>query len=116
MKRRVFSDSFKEALVKEIESGIYSQHEAAKEYGVSKSHISSWLKDYGRFRPKHDILEVVMKSEQERIKELEQALAESHLKNRFYEKLIEVADEKYKTDLKKTVGTKLSQDLSLIHI
>ena len=50
-----------------------------------------------------------MKSEKEKIAELEKALSDSHLKNRFYEKLIERASKRYKTDLKKTIGSQLSK-------
>lgn len=92
MVRKSYSQSFKRAVVNEIENGI------------GKADIRLWLEEYGRFRPKRDIVEVVMKSEKERIAELEKALAEAHLKNRAYEEVIKIADKKYKTDLKKLLA------------
>jgi hypothetical protein len=51
------------------------------------------------------VVEVVMKSEQERIAALEQALADAHLKLRVYDELITQANKHFKTDLKKSFGT-----------
>lgn len=51
-----------------------------------------------------------MKGEEEKIRELEKALAESHLKNRLYEEIIDLANKKYKTDLKKSYGTSQSEE------
>lgn len=100
-----FSEEFKRQVVSEVESGRLSCKDARQEYGISKSVLSIWLSDYGKFRPKHSIVEVVMKSEQEKISELEKALSEAHLKLRLYETIMEQAGKKYKTDLKKTFGT-----------
>ena len=108
--RKSFSESFKEAVVAEIESGNMSQAEASREYGVPKSHLYIWLKEYGRFRPQRDVLEVVMKSEKERIAELEKALADAHLKLRVSEEIIKVAGKKYKVDLKKSFGPSQCDD------
>ena len=106
---RSYSEELKRFMVSEIESGKLSIVEAKQEYGVSKSNLRLWLNDYGQYKPKRDVVEIVMKSEKEKIAELEEALSEAHLKNRFYEKLIEIADKDYKTDLKKRYGTKPSE-------
>ena len=105
-----YSEEFKRHVVSEIESGRFSQADAAKEYGVHKSHLRLWLNDYGRFRPQKNIVEVVMKSEKERIAELEKALADAHLKIRVYDEILNLAGKKYKTDLKKTFGTTPPED------
>lgn len=102
---RRFNEGLKIRIVEEIESGRLSISEAGKEYGAQKSAIRYWLEEYGRFKPKHNIVEVVMKSEQERIAELEKALADAHLKMRIYDEIINLAGKKYKVDLKKTFGT-----------
>lgn len=91
-------------IVKEIESGSISVAGASKEYGIPKATLKNWLKDYGRFKPHRNIVEVVMKSERERIAELEKALADAHLKMRVYDEIIALAGKKYKVDLKKTFG------------
>jgi transposase-like protein len=104
-KMRRFSDSLKMKIVEEIESGAMSISEAGREYGATKSAVKYWLGEYGRFKPKHNIVEVVMKSEKERIAELEKALSDAHLKMRVYDEIFNLAGKKYKVDLKKTFGT-----------
>jgi len=104
-----FNEALKIRIVEEIESGRVSISEAGHEYGAAKSSIKSWLEEYGRFKPKRNIVEVVMKSEQERIAELEKALADAHLRMRVYDEIINLAGKKYKVDLKKTFGTQQSE-------
>ena len=103
-----FSEELKRHIVSEIESGNLSRADAAREYGASKSLLKGWLEDYGKFRPKRTIVEVIMKSEKDKIAELEKALSEAHLKIRLYETMLDQASRKYKTDLKKTFGTQQS--------
>jgi transposase-like protein len=98
------SEEVKRAIVSEIESGNNTITGASLEYQVSKSAIRSWLWDYGNYRSKTTIVEIVMKDEKETIKQLKIALAEAHLANRMYESLIKHADIEYKTDLKKNYG------------
>lgn len=101
---RRFSEALRERIVEEIERGVLSIAEAARECGTTKTSIKNWLDEYGRFKAKRSIVEVVMKSEQERIAELEKALADAHLKLRVYDEIINLAGKKYKVDLKKTFG------------
>ena len=103
-----FSEELKRHVVSEIENGRLRCVDAAREYRISKSVLKNWLCDYGRFRPKRSVVEVVMKSEKDKIAELEQALSEAHLKIRLYDKILEQAGMKYKTDLKKTFGIQVS--------
>jgi len=106
--RMVVSPEVKRAIVEELESGQLSLREAASRGHTTVSRIQLWLKEYGKYQPKRDIVEVVMKSEEERIAMLEKALAEAHLKLLVHEKIIEVASKKYKVDLKKTFGPQAS--------
>lgn len=78
--------------------------EAARDAQTTVAMVQVWLREYGRFQPKRDIVEVVMKSEQDRIAALEKALAEAHLKLLVYDELITQANKRYKTDLKKAFG------------
>ena len=100
-----FDEALKIRIVEEVESGRLSLSEARREYGVPKASMKYWLDEYGRFKPKRSVVEVVMKSEKERIAELEKALADAHLKMRIYDEIINLAGKKYKVDLKKTFGT-----------
>lgn len=100
-----YSAELKQRLVEEIEAGHLSIREAARDAQTTVTLMHQWLAEYGRFKPKRDIVEVVMKSEQERIAALEKALAEAHLTLQVYDELITQANRHYKTDLKKSFGT-----------
>ena len=102
--RMSFSPEMKQRIVEEIESGQLSLREAAARGHTTVSHVKLWLKEYGRYQPKRDIVEVVMKSEEERIAALEKALAAAHLKLLVHEEIIKLASKKYRVDLKKTFG------------
>ena len=101
-------EALKRRIVEEIESGRISQSEASRTYGISRTVIQKWLKQYGKLRYRTRIVEVVMSDEKEKIAELQRALAEAHLKVRFLEHIIDFANDEYKTDLKKNFGTKAS--------
>jgi transposase-like protein len=103
--QRRYSAELKQRIVEEVEAGHLSLREAAREVQTSVTMIQKWLEEFGRYKPKRDIVEVVMKSEQERIAALERALAEAHLKLQVYDELIAQANRRYKTDLKKSFGT-----------
>jgi transposase-like protein len=107
-----FSPELKRAIVEELESGHLSLREAAARGHTTVGRIQLWLKEYGKYHPKRDIVEVVMKSEEEKIAALEKALADAHLKLLVHEKIIEVASKKYKVDLKKTFGPQASSSLA----
>jgi transposase-like protein len=106
--KRQYSPELKQRIVDEVEAGRLSIREAARDTQATVPMVQKWLAEYGRYRPKRDIVEVVMKSEQERIAALEKALAEAHLKLHVYDELLTQADKKYQLDLKKTLGMRLS--------
>jgi transposase-like protein len=101
--RKRYEESFKKLVVEEIESGRISATEASREYGITKSLVRVWFEDYGRFRPKRDRVEVVMKSEKDKIAELEKALAEAHLKIRVQDELIKEMEKAYGAGFKKSL-------------
>lgn len=103
--QRQYSPELKQRIVEEVEAGHLSLREAAREVQTSLTRIQKWMEEFGRYKPKRDVVEVVMKSEQERIAALEKALAEAHLKLQVYDALILQANKHYKTDLKKSFGT-----------
>lgn len=102
-----YSAELKQRLVAEVEAGHLSIREAARDAQTTVTMIQKWLEEYGRYQPKRDRVEVVMKSEQDRIAALEKALAEAHLTLQVYDELIVQANKRFKTDLKKTFGTTL---------
>ena len=99
-----YSAELKQRLVEEIEAGHLSIREAARDAQATVTLMHQWLEEYGRFKPKRDIVEVVMKSEQDQIAALKRALADAHLKLAVYDELITQANKRYKTDLKKSFG------------
>ena len=103
--RRQFSPELKQRIVEELEAGHLSVREAARTVQTSAAMVHHWLEEFGRYRPKRNVVEVVMKSEQDRIAALEKALAEAHLTLQVYDELITQANRRYKTDLKKSFGT-----------
>lgn len=106
--QRQYSPELKQRIVEELEAGHLSLREAARDTQATVAMVQKWVQEFGRYRPKRDVVEVVMKSEQERIAALEKALAEAHLKLQVYDELLAQADKKYQLDLKKTLGTRLS--------
>lgn len=108
-RRSSFQEGLKRSIVAEIEGGRMSIADASREYRISKSMLALWLREYGKYRPKKDVVEIVMKSEKDRIAELEKALADATLKARVYEELINQANKVYKLDIKKTFGTGSSE-------
>ena len=102
--QRRYSPELKQRIVAELEAGHLSLREAAQDARTSVTMIYKWVEEFGRYRPKRDVVEVVMKSEQERIAALEKALADAQLKVQVYDELITQANKRYKLDLKKTFG------------
>jgi transposase-like protein len=77
--QRRYSESFKIKVVEELESGELSMAEARREYGImGGSTLPDWCRQYGTGQ-KREVLRVTMKSEKDRIQELERALSEERL-------------------------------------
>lgn len=99
-----FSEALKRKVVEEVLSGMLTRREAARLYGLSsKRIIDRWIFLQTGRRTK--VVRVVMKNEIERIRELEEALADERLGRRVMAAQLE-AYEKYVPDLKKRLNTK----------
>jgi transposase-like protein len=103
--QRQYSPELKQRIVDDLEAGHLSVREAALATQASMTMVHRWVQEFGRYRPQRDVVEVVMKSEQDRIAALERALADAHLKLQVYDALIAQANQHYQTDLKKSFGT-----------
>lgn len=108
--RMSYGAEVKRAIVEDLENGCISMREAAQRGHTSVGRVKMWLEEYGKYKPKRDIVEVVMKSEEEKISALEKALADAHLKLRVYDEILALASKKYRVDLKKTFGGRLSNE------
>ncbi len=115
-----YSIAFKQKVISEIESGKLTIAEARKIYDIKSSPtIYEWLRKYGKNQLIKKVVRVEMRDEKDKLKEverqkreLESALAQSHLKNLCLEALIECVEERYEVDVKKTFGQKAQKKSS----
>lgn len=112
---RYFSESFRRAKVKEIESGQTRVSDVCREYQVSSSAVYKWLDKYSRLRsmglrqivePMSDTSKI--KALQDRIAELERMVGQKQVELEFKDKLIDIAEQMYDVDIKKKLGSKPS--------
>ncbi len=110
---RHFSVSFKVKKVQEIERGITRISEICKEYEVSDTSVRKWILKYSTMKKKAERLIVESKSDTQKIldlkkqiAELERLLGQKQIQLEFKDTMIEIAEEMYKIDIKKKLGTK----------
>jgi transposase-like protein len=106
----------KKKVVSEIESGELSIGDACRLYDITGNDtIQNWIGKLGKNHLLNKVVRIEMKDEKDRIKELEKkvrqlesALADEHIKNIVLESLVDIAREKYGIDLKKKNGQEQS--------
>lgn len=110
--QRRFSADIKRKTVKDIESGSATVLQVSRELGSSQQSVYRWIYQYSRYLKKNKIMVVEDKSESYRTKELEKrlkdaeaALGRKQMEIDFLNKLIEFANEEYKTDIKKNLSS-----------
>ena len=108
---RYFSEHIKKQVVQDIERGKCTVHEASRELLVCDQSIYNWIHRYSRYLQKNKILVVEDKSEAYRskalekcIQELEAALGRKQMELALLNKVIDLANEEYQTDLKKNMS------------
>jgi transposase-like protein len=112
-----YSISFKQKVVKEIESEGLNISEAARRYDIKGGQtIQNWIRKFGQNHLLSKIVRVEMKGEKDRVKELEGelkrvklALADATLKNDVLETIITMVNDHYQTDVKKNLGPQPSK-------
>jgi len=104
----------KQRLVEEIGGGRLSMREAARDAHTTVAMVQVWLREYRRFQPKRNIVEVVMKAEQDRIAALKKALAEAHLRLQVYDELITQANMRYNGTSEKGASSMLSRVVNTV--
>jgi transposase-like protein len=119
LQRRMFSEEIKKQVVKDVEAGKCSINEACNELGINNSTVYKWLNKYSRYLQRNKILVVENKSEAYRTKELEKRLLDleatigrKQMEIDFLSKIIELAGNELKMDLKKSFFTKASDGSS----
>jgi transposase len=112
---RYFSESFKVKKVQEIERGISKIAEICKEYEVSDTAVRKWILKYSTMKKKTEKMVVESKSDtqtiielKKQIADLERRLGQKQVQLDFKDTMIYLAEEIYKIDIKKKLGTKPS--------
>jgi len=107
-KQRRFSEEFKREMVNLYESGQYSVLQLEKLYNVDNVNIYNWIYKYSNYNEK-GIRVVEMKDShlqkikelEEKVKLLERTVGQKQIKIDYLEKMIDLASEDYKIDIKK---------------
>ena len=113
--RRVFSEEFKKARIKEYESGDFSVKEISRLFDIHEVIIYRWIHRYSTYNKKRAILVEMkdsakqkLKDYEKRIADLERIVGQKQLNIDFLEKMIELAEQEYSVEIKKKVNTPLS--------
>lgn len=114
-KLRIYSDDFKKEIVAIYESGKFSVLQLEKLYGVSNASIYGWIYKFSTFNEKgFRIVEMKessaekLKQLEQKVKELEQAVGQKQIKIDYLEKIIEIAKDDLKIDIKKNYNIQQS--------
>lgn len=110
---RRFSEEFRAKKVRELERGITSIGDICKEYEVSHNAVRKWITKFGTMKKKKpERLIVESQSDTQKILELKKQIAElerllgqKQVQIEFRDKMIDLAEEMYKVDIKKNFGT-----------
>lgn len=110
--RRVFSEEFKKARVKEYESGTFAVSELSRLFRIQTVVIYRWIYKYSAYNKKSakivemkDSASRKLKELENKIKELEQIVGQKQIKIDYLEKMIDLAKEELDIDIKKNSGT-----------
>lgn len=112
-----YSISFKQMIVGEIDRGQSIEY-VRKKYDIAGTGtIQRWITRFGKNHLLNKIVRVENSGDKDKQKQLEQeikrlklALADAHMGKVLLEGVIEMANEEYKTDLKKNFGNRLPGD------
>jgi transposase-like protein len=113
-----YSEAFKLHVISEIESAKLTVEGARRRYDIKGGEtIQKWIKRYGKNHLLGKVVRVENPEEKDQVKELENkvrqlesALAQTQVKLLAYESLVTVAEEHCQMDFKKNFGHKLSAE------
>jgi len=117
-RRRQFSPEFKRQKIDEYDRQLVTIRELCKEYEVSKTSVYKWIYMYSKKFKKGEKMLIESESDtrklaelKEKVRELERIIGQKQLLIDFQSKVIELAEEEYKVDIKKKLGKKLSSGI-----
>lgn len=109
---RIFSEALKKRIVSEIESKKISIAEVVIQYEVSRQSVYRWIYSYSADHQRQTRKVIEMESEENKTKyykskvaELERIVGQKQIELDFLNKLIELASEELKVDIKKNFAT-----------
>ncbi|WP_416233856.1 IS3 family transposase [Faecalibacter sp. LW9] len=112
--QRDYTLGFKLAVVSQIEKGDFTYKQAQKCYGIQgRSTVLVWLRKYGNLDWSKPIIHTMSKSEEtpaQKIKRLEQELADEKLRVKILNTMIDIADEQLGTQIRKKYNTQQSSN------
>ena len=107
--RRKFSEELKKFIVSEYESGKFTVSELSRLHDISFQVIYRWIYKYSLYNKQNTVVMELKESSQrklkayeKRIKELEQILGQKQLKIDYLEKIIDLSNDHFDTNLKKS--------------
>ena len=114
-----YSISFKQMVVKEVEGGNSIEF-VRRRYDIRGGDtVQKWIRTFGKDHLLNKIIRVETMNEKDRLKQLEEdnkklklALADAYMAKDCLEGVIRMADEEYKTDLKKNFGNRSPNNLA----
>lgn len=113
-----FSIQVKKNIVRDIEKGLYTVIEACREIQVAEQTIYNWIYKYSSYLSKNKVLIVEDKSEvsktlelEKRLREVEAALGRKQMELDLLNKMIDIAGNELKIDLKKSFSKKVSNGI-----
>jgi transposase len=113
--RRVFSEEFKKAKVKDLVEKRITVGQLKGMYEISRATVYNWLYKYSPHHDQKTILVVQMESEAEKNKyllqqvaDLERVIGRKQMEIDFLNKMFEIGSEELGFDLKKNFSTRLS--------
>ena len=111
---KIYSDSFKREVIREIKSGFLSKAEARRKYDIpGRSTIIGWIRKFDGKTTDYRRIMDYKKSDKEalikRIKELERKLEEEQIRCEGLSKMIDIAEEQLKVTIRKKSSTKQSK-------
>ena len=112
---RRFNDNFKLEKVREIERGVSRISDICKQYEVTSTNVHRWIHKFGSMKNKSERIIVESQSDakqlielKKKIADLERIVGQKQILLDFKEKMIELAEETYKVDIKKKFSDKPS--------
>lgn len=111
--QRIFAKAIKQKTVKDIEDGRCTVLQASQELNVSTTSIYKWIKLFSRYLEKKKRMVVEDESQayrsielEKKVRELERIIGQKQMEIDLLNKIIELASDTYKTDLKKNLSKK----------